>query len=348
MLTPIIQKFKNDYNHTCHPAMLEALSASAADNHEGYGLDGISQRTADLLRKHCHCPQAHVHFLPGGTLTNLLTISAFLRPHQAIIAAESGHINVHETGAIEATGHKVLTAPSEHGKLCATSIEKLYAEHDNEHMVQAKLVYISQSTELGTVYSKKELEALSACCKKLGLYLFVDGARIGSALMQQNAPEAPPSLQDIAQLCDAFYMGGTKNGALFGEALLLINTKVQEDFRYLCKQRGAMLAKGWLVAAQFEAFFQDSLYYDLAKHGNIMAQQLDAALKHMQIPLLAPTKTNQIFPILPLSVVKELEKSYGFELWARHEDSATIRFVTSWNTNAEDVEKLAEHLKTLL
>ncbi len=368
----INKKFKNDYNQTCHPAMFRALEATASRQFEGYGLDDISQKTAQMLRNVCHCPEAQVHFLAAGTQTNLLTISAFLRPHQAVIAAETGHINVHETGAIESTGHKVLTAPSVDGKLRPQDVEKLVAEHDNEHMVQAKMVYISQATELGSVYTKQELYALAALCKKLNLYLFIDGARLGAALtcvcMSQ---EVLPTLADIAQCADAFYVGGTKNGALLGEALVLIHAQGQKDFRYLCKQRGAMLAKGWLVAAQFQALFQneqgaqaekfgqseqigqsgqsgqDALYMTLAKQGNEAAQRLDAGLRALGIALLAPTITNQIFPILPVAVVQELSKSYAFEMWHRGTHSHTIRFVTSWATQEEDVDALLKVLAEL-
>ncbi len=373
----IIQKFKNDYNQTCHPALLHALQATSESQFDGYGLDTISQRTEQHLRNLCQCQGAQVHFLSAGTQTNLLCISAFLRPHQAVIAAESGHINVHETGAIEATGHKVLTAKSDDGKLRPEDIEALVAEHDNEHMVQAKMVYISQATELGSVYTKQEFIALAETCKKLDLYLFVDGARLGAALTcPLIAQEDHLSLAHLAQYADAFYIGGTKNGALFGEALVLVNTHVQKDFRYLCKQRGAMLAKGWLVAAQFEALFQhaphsqseyqeqqeqmeheaqqntlhvqNSLYASLAKHGNEVAQYIDTQLSAMGIPLFAPTVTNQIFPILPVAVVEELSKSYAFEIWARGTQQHTIRFVTSWGIHKDDANALLSTLKTAL
>ncbi len=338
-----IQKFKNDYNQTCHPAILEALARTAATPHAGYGQDDISQRTAQLLLDLCQCPQGQVHFLAGGTVTNLLTIGAFLRPHQAVIAAQSGHINIHETGAIEATGHKVLTAPSDDGKLRPKHIEELCAEHDNEHMVQAKLVYISQATELGTVYSKDEIAALSAMCKKLGLYLFLDGARLGCALMKSDV-----TLADLAKYCDAFYVGGTKNGALFGEALVLVHEDIQQDFRYLCKQRGAMLAKGWLVASQFETLFTQNLYFDLARHANELAQYIDTQLQAWGVPLLAPTCTNQIFPILPINSVEKLAQSHAFETWERHKDKHTIRFVTSWGTSQEDADILLQAVKQCL
>ncbi len=347
----IIQKFKNDYNQTCHPAVLEALSQTCQAQYAGYGEDAISVRTRKLITELCHCPSAHVHFLAGGTLTNLLTISAFLRPHQAVIAAESGHINVHETGAIEATGHKVLTVPAHQcpdGKLRQEHIEQLCAEHDNEHMVQARMVYISQATELGSVYSKAELTAIAATCKKLGLYLFVDGARLGCALTAQDAEQENLSLADLAALCDAFYIGGTKNGALFGEALVLVNEKVQKDFRYLCKQRGAMLAKGWLVAAQFEALLRDGLYFALARHANTVAKYIDTSLKKYDVPLLSPTYTNQIFPILPIESVHNLAQSHAFETWSRQKQTHTIRFVTSWGTSMEEATTLLHALNAVL
>ncbi len=342
----VIQKFKNDYNQTGHPAMLEALAKSSVTQYTGYGLDSISHRVTELLRELCQCSSLDVHFLAGGTLTNLLVISAFLRPHQAVIAAESGHINVHETGAIEATGHKVLTCPSSDGKLTPQGIVRICAEHDNEHMVQAKLVYISQATELGTVYSKAELEAISKTCRELGLYLFVDGARLGVALAKHEL--APPNFAALAALCDAFYVGGTKNGALFGEALVLVNKDIQSDFRYLCKQRGAMLAKGWLIAVQFEALFTDNLYYALASHANEVAEYLDNHLVTMNIPLLTSTVTNQIFPILPTEAVQKLAQSHAFEVWSKNEDTTTIRFVTSWGTSFEDAESLILALKAAL
>ncbi len=345
MSASIVQKFKNDYNQTCHPSILEALSRTTSAQYAGYGQDPVSLKTAALIQELCHCPSAQVHFLAGGTLTNLLTIAAFLRPHQAVIAAQSGHINVHETGAIEATGHKVLTAQTSDGKLRPEHIETLCAEHDNEHMVQARLVYISQATELGTVYSKAEVTALAACCKKLGLYLFMDGARLGCALTQKDADL---SLADIAGLCDAFYIGGTKNGALFGEALVLVHPHVHEDFRYICKQRGAMLAKGWLVAAQFEALLQNNVYMDLARHGNAVAQHIDAGLQSLHIPLLTPTCTNQIFPILPVQAVHTLAQSHAFETWSRQESTHTIRFVTSWGTSMEEADGLLLAVKNAL
>ncbi len=341
----IVQKFKNDYNQTCHPDILHTLQAINHEHFTGYGLDSISAQAEELLRKKCQCNAAHIHFIAGGTLTNLVTIAAFLRPHQAVIAAHSGHINIHETGAIEATGHKVLTAPSCDGKLYPEQIKTLYYEHNNEHMVQAKLVYLSQSTELGSVYSKAELTAIAHVCKELGLYLFIDGARLGAAL---TASMADMELADLAKLADAFYIGGTKNGALFGEALVLLNPIIQGDFRYLCKQRGAMLAKGWLISSQFKTLFENDLFYTLARKGNEVAKYIHTELESLQVPLLTPTYTNQIFPILPTQTVKKLAQSHAFEIWSPHDKTQTIRFVCSFATSMNDADFLLEKLKEAL
>ncbi len=344
-----IIKFNNDYNHTCHPAILEALSATTNGNHEGYGLDSISEKSAALLRKACQCEEAQVHFLAAGTLTNLLTISAFLRPHEAVIAAESGHICVHETGAIEATGHKILTASTKNGKISLEQIKALHTIHDNEHMVLPKLVYVSQATEYGSVYTKAELIEIYALCKELDLFLFVDGARLGCALNAHKANEkADLTLEDMPKLCDAFYIGGTKNGALFGEALVLIHQAVQKDFRYLCKQRGAIMAKGWLVAAQFEALFKENLFHSLARHANEVAQYIKNELASLQIPFFVPNNTNQVFPILPEKTAEKLAQKYIFQTWARGEMGHTVRFVTSYGTSMEDAELLIKKIKEML
>ncbi len=344
-----IIKFNNDYNHTCHPAILEALCATTHDNYDGYGLDSISEKSAALLREACQCKEAQVHFLAAGTLTNLLTISTFLRPHQAVIAAESGHICVHETGAIEATGHKILTASTKDGKISPEQIRALHSIHDNEHMVLPKLVYISQATEYGTVYTKAELTEISNLCKELDLFLFVDGARLGCALNAHKANEkADTTLEDMAKLCDAFYIGGTKNGALFGEALVLVHKTVQKDFRYLCKQRGAIMAKGWLVAAQFEALFTNGLFHSLARHANEVAQYIKNELVSLQIPLFVPSSTNQIFPILPEKTAEKLAQYYIFQTWAREEKGYRVRFVTSYETSMDDAQLLIKRIKEAL
>ncbi len=344
-MNDLIQAFKNDYNQTCHPDVMQSLSSLGLIRNTGYGLDEISDNASNLFRKLCNTQQAQLHFIVGGTLTNLLSISAFLRRHQAVIAANSGHIEVHETGAIEACGHKILKAASTDGKLRPQQIKEICALHDNEHMVQPKLVYISQSTELGTVYTRSELEAISTVCKELNLYLFADGARLGAAMVCE---QDTPNLEDMAKFCDAFYVGGTKHGALFGEALVLMHEDIKKDFRYICKQRGALFAKGWLIGAQFETLFSNNLYYDLASHANKLAKCIDEGLRELNIELLLPTQTNQIFPILPIKTAQALAEKYAFTTWSKRENDHIIRIVTSWGTTQEDVDLLLQNLKSVL
>ena len=266
--------FHNDYNECCHPAVWQKMMHIRSVQMPGYGVDPWCAAAADKIRSLCNAENAAVHFLVGGTQTNLTVIASALRPHQAVLAAQSGHINVHETGAIEATGHKVVTLPSCDGKLTAAQILEAaeYQLHDEtaEHVVQIKMVYISNTTELGTVYTLRELEELSEVCRRYGFYLFMDGARLGYAL---TAAENDVTLADIARLCDVFYIGGTKCGAMFGEAVVITNPVIAEDFRYLIKQHGGMLAKGRLLGLQFEALFENGLYFDIAEHANRMAGQ---------------------------------------------------------------------------
>jgi threonine aldolase len=330
--------FRNDYSEGAHPRVLQALIEANGEKNAGYGLDRHSARAAELIRAACEQPGAAVHLLSGGTQTNLVALSAFLRPHQAAIATEQGHIVTHETGAIEATGHKVLTAPSHEGKLTPEAIAPLLAEHASEHMVQPRLVYISQSTELGTIYSRAELQALSGYCRANGLLLFVDGARVGVALAAQGNDL---SLADIAALADALYIGGTKNGALLGEALVIVNPALQTDVRYLIKQRGAMLAKGMVLGAQFEALFEDGLYIELAAHANAMAMRLRDGLIAASAEFIVDSPTNQQFVAVSPSQLDALDQRYQFERWNTRADGRTvIRFVTSWATRPEDVEAL--------
>ncbi|MEQ4573848.1 MAG: aminotransferase class I/II-fold pyridoxal phosphate-dependent enzyme [Gammaproteobacteria bacterium] len=330
--------FRNDYNDGAHPRVLQALVAANAERNAGYGLDRHSLRAAELIRGACGRPDAEVHLLAGGTQTNLVALSAFLRPHQAAIASVQGHIATHETGAIEATGHKVLTVPTADGKLSPGDIAPLLAAHDNEHMVQPRLVYISQSTELGTIYSRAELQALSDFCCIEGLLLFVDGARLGVAL---TAPGNDLSLADIAALSDACYIGGTKNGALLGEALAIFNPALKADVRYLVKQRGAMLAKGMVLGTQFEALFEDGLYFELAAHANAMAQRLREGLAAAGADFAVDSPTNQQFVAVDPDRLEALARRYEFERWQALPDGRTvIRFVTSWATRPEDVDAL--------
>lgn len=283
--------------------------------------------------------------LVGGTQVNLTAISAFLRPHQAVIGAETSHINCHETGAIEATGHKVIIMKTDDGKLTPSLIQKVVDSHSDEHMVQPKLVYISNSTELGTLYTKSELKELHKCCKENKLILYLDGARLGSALV---AEENDLSLSDIASLVDAFYIGGTKNGALFGEALVICNEKLKEDFRYFIKQKGGLLAKGRVLGIQFEELFKDNLYFELAKHSNKMAILLKDALREKGYEFLTDSFTNQQFPILPKEVAEKLSEKYSFNIERVIDDkNIAIRLVTSWATKEKNVLEFIEYLKQI-
>jgi threonine aldolase len=274
----------------------------------------------------------------AGTQTNLTALSAFLRPHHAIIAADTAHICVHETGSIEATGHKIYHVPNVDGKILPEQIVEVVELHTDEHMVKPKLVYISNTTEIGTVYSKEEIERLRVICDRYGLYLFCDGARMGCAL---TCEDAGLTLADMAKLTDAFYIGGTKNGAMMGEALVISNPALQEDFRYIIKQRGGMLAKGRLLGVQFLELLKDGLYFELADHANKMAHKVQAGMVAKGYEFSGNSPTNQIFRILKNEQVAELAEKVSFEVWGKHDDEHTIiRFVTSWGTTEAEVEEL--------
>ncbi len=338
--------FKNDYSEGAHPKILEALARASREQSDNYGYDRHSIHAAELIRKEMGGCDADVHFLEGGTQTNMVAISSFLRPHEAAIAAATGHINVHETGAIEATGHKVVTAASGNGKLTPELVKSVLDTHPNEHMVKPRLVYISDSTEVGTIYTKAELTDLSKYCKDNGLYLYLDGARLGSAL---TALGNDVTLKDLAELTDAFYIGGTKNGALLGEALVICNPGLKEDFRYLLKQNGAMLAKGMVLGVQFEELFQNNLYFELAAHANQLAEQLKQAISAAGFDFLATSPTNQLFPVFPDSLVEKLRQTYDFEVWEKLNDStAAIRLVTSWATPESAVKDFIRDFQSFL
>ncbi len=337
--------FANDYSEGAHPRILEALAKTNLEQNPGYGLDSHSAHAIELIRKEAACPQADVHFLVGGTQTNTLAITSVLRPHQAVIAAVTGHINTHETGAVEARGHKILPTETPDGKLTPDRIRPILARHTDEHMVQPKMVYISDSTEIGTIYTKAELEELSRFCRQNGLYLFLDGARIGAAL---TSASNDLTLADAAALTDLFYIGGTKNGALFGEALIVTNDALKPDFRYLIKQHGAMLAKGWLLGIQFEELFRGRLFYDLAAHANEMAVRLRDALAGRGYPFAYPPQTNQLFPVFANDEIRLLEKDFSFHpditIDACH---TSIRLVTSWATTDEGTDAFIRALDGL-
>ena len=342
-------RFNNDYSEGCHESILLRLQQTNLEQTPGYGEDAYCAAAAEKIRRLCGSENLAVHFLVGGTQTNLTVIDAALRPHQGVISASSGHIHVHETGAVEATGHKVLAVPSADGKITAYQVEQVVLEQRNsgaaEHMVQPKMVYISYPTELGTLYSLAELESLAAVCKQYGLYLFLDGARLGYGL---TAEGADVTMADIARLCDVFYIGGTKMGALFGEAVVIANPDIGEDFRYLIKQHGGMLAKGRLLGLQFDALFTDDLYFRLGCHANTMAEHIRQTLRQLNVPLLVDTVSNQIFPILPDAVLAELSKKFTFSEQERvDENHRAVRFCTSWATTGENVALLCEELQEI-
>lgn len=337
--------FVNDYSEGAHPRILEALSKANLEQNIGYGEDIHSDKAKEYIKKLIHKSEVDIHFIPGGTQTNLLVISSFLRPHECVIAADTGHINVHETGAIEATGHKVVAMPVAEGKLTPEAIRKALDQHSGEHMVKPRMVYLSDTTELGTIYTKEELTAIHKLCVERDLYLFLDGARIASAMTCRGNDL---TLKDIAALTDVFYIGGTKNGALLGEALVICREELKREFRYLIKQRGAMLAKGFVVGIQFEELFRDALYFELAEHANKLAERIETALKEIGCPFLATPGTNQLFPVLPNSALEKLAENFKFTFMdPMDEQNTAIRLVTSWATTEESVDLLCEFLRQI-
>ncbi len=335
--------FYNDYSEGAHPHLLEALSRTNLVQEEGYSVDQYCHQAAERIKEKVAQPGATVHFVSGGTQANLLVLASLMKPYEAVIASVSGHIAVHETGAIEATGHKILTVAGRNGKLTPEEIKEVVISHTDEHMVKPRVVFISQSTEIGTIYSKAELEALSAVCKQHSLLLYMDGARLGSALTAQGSDVTLP---DIARLVDAFYIGGTKNGALLGEAIVLVQPEIQLNFRYHLKQRGALLAKGRILGVQFLELFTNELFFQLATQANTMAGLLRLGIADLGYTFLTESTTNQIFPILPNTVLEKLQPDYGYYVWEKQgTDKAAIRLVTSWATKEEAVQSFLTDLK---
>ena len=339
--------FRNDYSEGAHPRVLQALTDTNLMQTCGYGLDPICEETRALIRELCAAPEADVHFLVGGTQTNLTVIAALLQPYEAVIAAHTGHVNCHETGAIEATGHKVCTAFSPDGKVTPAMVEDVLAIHagGEEHMVAPRLVYISDTTEIGTVYTKAELTALRQCCDEHGLLLYLDGARLGSALVSLDSDLTLP---DLAALTDVFTIGGTKNGALFGEAVVM--TVPCPHFRWHIKQRGGMLAKGRLLGVQFRALLKDGLYFDIARHANETAFRLRDGFLARGYAFPVPSPSNQQFPVMRREDARKLE-SLGFAFQMERgidEETALYRFVTSWATPESAVDELLKALDQLV
>ena len=338
--------FKNDYAEGAHPRVLEALLQTNLVQQNGYGLDDYSESAAELIKEKINNPKAKVFFVSGGTQANLVVISAFLRPHESVVSAATGHIFTNESGAIEATGHKVHGIESSTGKIDPDDIQKLMDVHQNKpHQVKQKMVYISNSTELGTIYSKKELMELYQFCQANNLYLFVDGARLGHAL---TAETNDLTLEDFGKYTDAFYLGGTKNGALIGEAIIINNPNLQEEFGFHLKQKGAMLAKGRLLGIQFQELMKDNLYFELARHANVQAMKLKEAFQQIGVLFLVETFTNQIFPILNQTQIDQLSTNFDFYVWKKLDgEKSAIRLITSWSTSNEIIEKFINEIKNL-
>ena len=335
-------RFDSDYTEGAHPRVLQRLTEANSVQTPGYGEDPFCREAAELICRLCASPEAAVHFLTGGTQVNRTVIAHLLRPHQGVVAADTGHIAVHETGAVENAGHKVLTIPGIDGKLPAAAVDALCASHRSdasfEHMVQPGMVYISNPTELGTVYSLRELEELYAVCRRNGLPLYVDGARLGCALAAEGYDFA-----DVARTCDVFTIGGTKLGALFGEAAVFTDPALAKDFRYSIKQNGGMLAKGRLLGLQFLALLEDGLYMEISRREVALAQKLRDGLTAKGWGFLIASPTNQQFPILPDAVLEKLKEDYAFSSWQdMGAGMRAVRFCTGWAATEEQIDRLLE------
>ena len=338
--------FNSDYTEGAHPRILERLMETNLEQTTGYGEDAYCEAAREAIRKVCDAPEADVHFLVGGTQANFTVISSALKPYQGVLCADTGHINVHETGAVEACGHKVLALTGKDGKITAEQIRNAYDLHwsdeSHEHIAQPKMVYISHPTELGTLYTKGELEEIGRVCRECGLYLFLDGARLGYGLM---APGTDVTIADIAKICDVFYIGGTKVGAFFGEAVVIMNPQLKPDFRYCIKQKGGMLAKGRLLGIQFLELFRDGLYFEIAKHAIDMAMILKEGLKEKGYSFFMDSVTNQQFIMIEDEKLEKIREKYGVTYQQRYDEThSVIRLCTSWATTEENVRSLLADL----
>ena len=337
--------FQNDYGEGAHPLVMQRLMETNMEHTCGYGLDEYSQRAAQVILEKVGNPNAQVHMMTGGTSANAIALSAFMRPFEAVICAATGHINVHETGAVEATGHKVLACESADGKALPEGVRKVCQLHGDEHMVHPRVLYISQSTEIGTAYTLAELKALRAACDECGLLLYIDGARLGSALASKGCDV---TLRDLGEIADAFYIGGTKNGLLFGEAMVICNPALQPHFRYMIKNRGGMMAKGRLCGVMFLTAFENDDYFKWAAHANAMSDVIREAMEKAGIAQYVKTTGNQVFPVVTKAQRDRLAEDFAFERWEDiDEETCVIRLVTSWATTQEDVKQLADALEAL-
>lgn len=342
-------RFNNDYNHGAIPQILKELENTNEQAFGGYGKDELCDKAKTEIAKYLDNKDSQIHFFIGGTQANYTSIASILRPYQGVISADTGHINVHETGAVENTGHKVLTLESKLGKISADQIEKMAVDFEEspvqEHIVQPKMVYISQPTEFGTMYSKSELTKISEVCRKHHLFLYVDGARLCYAL---GSPDNDVDLKDLAALTDMFYIGGTKCGALFGEALVINNPTLQPDFRSFIKQNGALLAKGWLLGLQYDVLFRDGLYFELGKKAAESALKIKAAFNGKGIPSYIDSPTNQQFFVVTDSQKAKLGEKFIFEEEGTTADGGNIiRFCTSWSTKDEEVAALIKAVEEI-
>ncbi len=341
-MNTIMQKysFRNDYSEGMHPFMIEALSVTNYEQQQGYSEDSYCEKARTAIKRKINYENVDIHFVSGGTQANTIVITSALRSFEGVIAATSGHINVHETGAIEATGHKIILVPSRDGKVKPENVLEEVNRAEDHHMVRPGMVYISNSTEVGTIYTKKELTELSIVCKDYGLYLYLDGARLGSALCSEDNDL---TLADLAVLCDVFYIGGTKNGAMMGEAIVIVNDNLKKDFNYHLKQRGALLSKGRLMGIQFLELFKENLFFELATHANKMSKKIADAIKVKGFSFLTSPQSNQIFPILPDVLITQLLGNYEFYVWQKMENNhSAVRIVCSWATSESKVDAFIE------
>lgn len=334
--------FVNDYSEGAHEKILQHLINTNMEQLAGYGEDIYCKAAKEKIKKACGCENAEVYLLTGGTQTNQTVIDTVLKPYEGVVAAQTGHVSTHEAGAIEYTGHKVLELPQKNGKICAEDLKNMmktfYGDANHEHMVFPGMVYISHPTEYGTLYSKKELAELSEVCKEYQLPLYLDGARLIYGLVSR---ETDVTLKDIAELCDIFYIGGTKAGALCGEAVVFTGNSMPKHFVTQVKQHGALLAKGRLLGVQFDALFTDELYQKIGKNAIETAEVLKEGLQKKGYRFFIDSPTNQQFIVLEDTKMKELEKDVQFSFWEKADDSHTVvRFATSWATKMEDVEEL--------
>lgn len=335
--------FRNDYGQGCVAPILELLQKSNDESFPGYGTDEYTQKAKELLYARMPSHSADIHFLVGGTMANLTALRHMLRPWEAVISCDTGHINTHETGSIEATGHKIIPVLNASGKVTAASIRKACEAHmlNYAHMVKPKAVYISNATELGTVYTRSELQEIRAVCNEHDLYLFMDGARLANALESG----VDYTLDDLAGWMDAFTIGATKNGALFGEALVIVNDEVKPYFRFTEKMSGAMLAKGWLLGLQFIGLFENDVWFKNARHANELAARIQDKAQELGYPLLMHSDTNQIFLVLSPAEYDYLTSRVDFEIWEKWQDQIIARFVTSWHTQQEEADYLCVYLE---